>query len=528
MNTRHVSELYTDYLDGTLNGASRQAMTAHLAECPRCAAELQALRQVIGQVQALPTVPVPDGFTARVQARVSGLPRPRPAWGIPAFAGGVALAGLIVALVMINAHPGSLQQAKVTPIPTPTPLSLDAAKLSGKPAAKAQHPHPGSMAPPLPRPAMRDAVRSPELADPFIAAPKLTPRDDNSTISRSRAPQPNSRPAPVDDANVDGLSVSTDDVKDRPAPTAAHFDRAGQKQEPIAAADGTPRPLKATGAQLSDAMKTETRGADKLDETAHATGAMKTMTPRSDQSVASGAKPGVGQDAANTTDTGKCSAQAAGGMNGATSMRAMSPMAMRPSEASLPHDSPAAYATPATPVVLTGLAQQRMPFGTLAIATPQMPINQQRELRLQIVSKTALTLTVQSAVPLRHDKQTFTVAAGAGDVSLSVPAKPEGVAYRLVFSDGVANQAVYLVTPGTEKRKERTAMQFPARPMVNLVRYLATEAGVVVLCPANYAETPVSINIANIRPLDALAYVANHEQYVVIQQQDVVSIAPRE
>lgn len=105
-------DLVVDLALGHLTGPQRDAVVAHVADCPGCREDLEALSVAVEA--ALPAVPrtEPDpGFTAAVLDRISmptahhappAHPRRRPAWaGLAAAAvlGVVAGSGLVLALV---------------------------------------------------------------------------------------------------------------------------------------------------------------------------------------------------------------------------------------------------------------------------------------------------------------------------------------------------------------------------------------------------------------------------------------------
>lgn len=61
---------YLDRLDGGLDAAGRAALESHLAECPRCAAILSGMCNVVRLAQDERAFPLPAGFSARLSARL--------------------------------------------------------------------------------------------------------------------------------------------------------------------------------------------------------------------------------------------------------------------------------------------------------------------------------------------------------------------------------------------------------------------------------------------------------------------------
>lgn len=77
----HHDELQRQYLEGELTGADSSAFLAGLPEEER--RELETLRQVMAQLEALPPVEAPPGMLARIEAVIAAeaaaQPAPRPA-----------------------------------------------------------------------------------------------------------------------------------------------------------------------------------------------------------------------------------------------------------------------------------------------------------------------------------------------------------------------------------------------------------------------------------------------------------------
>ena len=107
---RDIGLLLTEFLDGDLPPQASQWVTAHLADCRLCAAELdreQRLRGILGQ---LPPVPCPARVMDRLQAAIAREPgrvpvgaRPRPA-ARRYFPAGIAVALAATLVVMILAY----------------------------------------------------------------------------------------------------------------------------------------------------------------------------------------------------------------------------------------------------------------------------------------------------------------------------------------------------------------------------------------------------------------------------------------
>ncbi len=110
VDCKTTSQRLSAYLDGELPQAGAAAVEEHLRGCPRCAAELAALRGLSHTLEGLEGAAVPSGFAARVR-RAAGAERasrrPLVLFGTPSrlnrvlmrvAAGLVAVAGLWVGM----------------------------------------------------------------------------------------------------------------------------------------------------------------------------------------------------------------------------------------------------------------------------------------------------------------------------------------------------------------------------------------------------------------------------------------------
>jgi anti-sigma factor RsiW len=66
---------FSEYLDGELSKAERDAVETHLARCAECRRELEAWRRTISAVGRLPARPAPAGFAGRVMRQVAAAGR---------------------------------------------------------------------------------------------------------------------------------------------------------------------------------------------------------------------------------------------------------------------------------------------------------------------------------------------------------------------------------------------------------------------------------------------------------------------
>jgi anti-sigma factor RsiW len=77
MDHQAAQELFSDYLEGTLPEAEREALAAHLEGCADCRAELESLRQMLRSLSGLRPLPPPENFTRKVEQRIARRSRGR-------------------------------------------------------------------------------------------------------------------------------------------------------------------------------------------------------------------------------------------------------------------------------------------------------------------------------------------------------------------------------------------------------------------------------------------------------------------
>lgn len=70
MNTTHWTERLSEYLDGDLSTAERDACEQHLAGCAECARVLEELKGITAAARALPPTPPPADLWNAIEARL--------------------------------------------------------------------------------------------------------------------------------------------------------------------------------------------------------------------------------------------------------------------------------------------------------------------------------------------------------------------------------------------------------------------------------------------------------------------------
>ncbi len=80
--TTHLDELTLyEYLDGELDAAASQSVSAHLATCPACQAQLARLQRLFTTLDSLPEAPLAVDLTPRVMAAIRPATKPAlPTW----------------------------------------------------------------------------------------------------------------------------------------------------------------------------------------------------------------------------------------------------------------------------------------------------------------------------------------------------------------------------------------------------------------------------------------------------------------
>ncbi len=135
MNCQETRSLLNDYADGELEPADVTTVEKHLAECPACLHELEALRTLLGEAARLPKSVMPQrNLFSAIQAQIEQ-PATRPIllqWQPVLRSLALAAVLLVIATVGLETfrsaprHGGTAHI--VTPEPTPMELAEQACK----------------------------------------------------------------------------------------------------------------------------------------------------------------------------------------------------------------------------------------------------------------------------------------------------------------------------------------------------------------------------------------------------------------
>jgi anti-sigma factor RsiW len=71
LNCKHVWREISNYIEGTVDPALREAVETHLAHCRHCAAVLDSTRNILVLVADDRTFELPVGYSDRLHARLS-------------------------------------------------------------------------------------------------------------------------------------------------------------------------------------------------------------------------------------------------------------------------------------------------------------------------------------------------------------------------------------------------------------------------------------------------------------------------
>lgn len=98
-----ISELMSMALDKQLLAEDRRRLDRHLASCPACQAEWQAMKQVSSLFEQAPMIGPPLGFAVRVERRLSEdvKKRRRAFGGFAVLTSSVSLAGMTIAAIAL-------------------------------------------------------------------------------------------------------------------------------------------------------------------------------------------------------------------------------------------------------------------------------------------------------------------------------------------------------------------------------------------------------------------------------------------
>lgn len=225
MNCSKARFLLSEYLDGEIQGAEREAVSEHLAECKDCALAFAALRNT-SRLLAEAEVEPPIGLLAQIEAATINRPTFRqrlstavtyltrvPASARWATASAVAAVALVFAVM---SYPGGSHQ--IAGVPAVRPHAPTTSVVATQPATSPVKPA---------QPAAKlGSVTVAEASHDAVSSVRLTHHRHEVAITRtlvaSRAPRkpaahPKPRVMPIPNADVDTTNVAQSIPADQPA-----------------------------------------------------------------------------------------------------------------------------------------------------------------------------------------------------------------------------------------------------------------------------------------------------------------------
>lgn len=167
--------------------------------------------------------------------------------------------------------------------------------------------------------------------------------------------------------------------------------------------------------------------------------------------------------------------------------------------------------------------QQQLTFATLeARASADL-----RQLTLHIESRAEATLAVEYAAVYQRPEQSFALAVGKQEIPLTLAAQDDGAVITLRLRSRGQDERFYLIIPGDGAREPAVNVVLREQAPREVLVYLAHQAGVAVLCSADFADAAVTYGTAKTPPLTALRRLADDQGYQVALAHGVANLTRR-
>jgi len=515
MKHAHVDEWYTAYLEGSLPDQRRRDVEEHLRACPRCAAALAELRQLVAQLHRLPeTVPPPD-FVATVRARRrQRRPSPITGWRFPLLAGST-LAAAAVLLVAIHFMPM---------ITAPSSPPVPAVNIPPQPASRAAKPAPPNHRDvvvervPLNNSPIARKVARPAVAPPHFGAPPVPAAVPAPTPIMTHTPAP---PLPISTWDTAMAHQTAMPAKKLLAPAAPNANAPQAYPSEMAAANPahTDEQDASTANQAGTTENPRMREAEKPAKKMVADGKIAAK-PEDNAADALGA----GRPAGPAGPTGMMSTSASLPLPASGGEQ---PVVTASDGGNIvANDKAPAHASPVTVLHAGDLRTVPAPFGPLEVKALALPGERHGEIVFYPAGNHVVISSI-TAEKRRHrldanspDAKDQTPAAVADrreiaagvksspapstETRLTFPAQPAGSVLKLT-RPGTPPGELVLIVPGVAPRRDRVTLHLQNQPVLPVLRQLATDAGVYLLCDTAFAESPqLSCTVTNVPPLQAL------------------------
>ena len=180
-------ELISASLHGDLTADERQLLDEHLDGCEQCLATLAAFAEERRMVAGLRHVAPPRDLGARVRAGIeyASVPWWRKPTAVFTAVGGTlaAVAGALLALVMLNGTPADPQVGQATPTPAVAPSGSQPISLPGVESPAPTDADPGETPPPAEATPTPVQIAAPPEPDFVMAYQPPTPSNDASSLT---------------------------------------------------------------------------------------------------------------------------------------------------------------------------------------------------------------------------------------------------------------------------------------------------------------------------------------------------------
>jgi len=539
MNTAHVAEHYTAYLEGSLPEPLRQEVARHLDACPQCAAELEEMRRLAACLREMPAAPLPPDFAAGVHARLAAR-RPARPWllRLPALAGGT-LAAAVLALVIIYVQP-----RLTTPVsPTVANAPIRAEEQISKAAPGTGERETGSL----------NGLRSPAPAGaapnaPGVAADPFAER--GVAHQKTAAPTPPAITRTAKSGNTRGAQgggSSNAPFRSR----AQQMDRTGEKpasgsvtvnndiddkyasQQKMVAALPTAKPEAVREAQ-PPAVAVENK---MTAEGSNVTPSI--MVPAPETPGTSGPpgsagpprafnpnEPRTNNMAADSNATPPLPAGSSGALNDVAKIentnigKTANPPGGPPRE-----QAPAA----AVPGARAGSEKEELQFSTMGKLTLRGITEKGADATVTVETAAApAALTIRRAYLDRRDAQDVPLLSETHTAVFTIPLRRGGSVLELSLGAGDKAVQAYLVAPDAGERRAVVSLRLQKAPMTDALRQLAAAGHLFILCPPQFAQLQnVSFIVRRVQPLSALSDLAFQHGYRAVTVKNFVSLVPK-
>lgn len=221
--SEHVHERLSEFMNGDLSDAERQAVEAHLRGCVECRRDFESLRMTIQLLRQVPLRPIPRSFTIPAQTRRRS---PQVVW--LRWSTGVLAATLVALLALRFVLPGQLSPA--------TPALEPAASSAARPFAAAV---PTSAPAAMPVPASSSNQAAGESTQPATAAPREAVQP---LAASAQLPTVAPTPAPaVPGHNASGLAQAAAAPTSGVSSAVTPVERVQKAAAPVAGQSATPQ-----------------------------------------------------------------------------------------------------------------------------------------------------------------------------------------------------------------------------------------------------------------------------------------------